>query len=49
VALFCSATLAWFYSALDSPVCGGTMRVVERLSAAQPLLRSPPQPDRCAA
>ncbi len=31
------------------PVCGGTMRVVERLSAAQLLLRSPPQPDRCAA
>ena len=31
------------------PVCGGTMYVVERLSAAQLLLRSPPQPDRCAA
>ena len=31
------------------PVCGGTMHVVERLSAAQLLLRSPPQPDRCAA
>ena len=33
----------------DCPVCGGTMRVVERLSAAQLLLRSPPQPDRCTA
>jgi hypothetical protein len=31
------------------PVCGGTMHVVERLSAAQLLLRSPPQPQRCAA
>jgi hypothetical protein len=33
----------------NCPVCGGTMRVVERLSAAQLLLRSPPQLDRCAA
>jgi hypothetical protein len=33
----------------NCPVCGGTMHVVERLSAAQLLLRSPPQPDRCAA
>jgi hypothetical protein len=33
----------------NCPVCGGTVHVVERLSAAQPLLRSPPQPDRCAA
>ena len=33
----------------NCPVCGGTMRVVERLSAAQLLLRSPPQPDQCAA
>jgi len=33
----------------NCPVCGGVMRVVERLSAAQLLLRSPPQPDRCAA
>ena len=30
-------------------LCGGTMRVVERISAAQLLLRSPPQPDRSAA
>ena len=34
---------------LELPLCGGTMRVVERLSAAQLLLRAPPQPDRCAA
>ena len=33
----------------NCPRCGGAMRVVERLSAAQLLLRSPPQPDRCAA
>ncbi len=33
----------------NCPVCGGNMHVVERLSAAQLLLRSPPQPDRCAA
>jgi hypothetical protein len=33
----------------NCPVCGATMRVVERLSAAQLLLRSPPQPNRCAA
>ncbi|MGD1215470.1 MAG: transposase [Terriglobales bacterium] len=33
----------------NCPACGGTMHVVERLSAAQLLLRSPPQPDRCAA
>jgi Putative transposase len=33
----------------NCPACGGTMHVVERLSAAQLLLRSPPEPDRCAA
>ena len=33
----------------NCPACGGTMHVVERLSAAQLRLRSPPQPDRCAA
>ena len=33
----------------NCPACGGTMHVVERLSAAQLLLRSPPQPDRCVA
>ena len=37
------------HSLWNCPVCGGTMRVVERLSAAQLLLRSPPQTDRCAA
>jgi hypothetical protein len=37
------------HSLWNCPVCGGTMRVVERLSSAQLLLRSPPQPDRCAA
>jgi hypothetical protein len=37
------------HSLWNCPVCGGTMRVVERLSAAQLLLRSPPQPDRRAA
>jgi Putative transposase/Transposase zinc-binding domain len=31
------------------PVCGGTMHIVERLSTLQLLLRSPPQPERCAA
>lgn len=33
----------------NCPVCGGTMHVVERFTAAQLLLRSPPQPDRRAA
>jgi hypothetical protein len=37
------------HSLWNCPVCGGTMRVVERFSVAQLLLRSPPQPDRCAA
>jgi len=37
------------HSLWNCPVCGATMRVVEPLSAAQLLLRSPPQPDRCAA
>jgi hypothetical protein len=37
------------HSLWNCPVCGGTMHVVERLSAAQLLLRSPPQPDRHAA
>jgi hypothetical protein len=37
------------HSLWNCPVCGGTMRVVERLSAAQLLPRSPPQADRCAA
>jgi len=33
----------------NCPVCGGTMRVAERFTAAQLLPRSPPQPERCAA
>ena len=37
------------HSLWNCPVCGGAMRVVERLSAAQLMLRSPPQTDRCAA
>ncbi len=37
------------HSLWQCPLCGGTMHLVERLSAAQLLLRSPPQPDRCAA
>jgi hypothetical protein len=31
------------------PLCGGTMQVVERLSAAQFFLRAPPNPRRCVA
>jgi hypothetical protein len=37
------------HSLWNCPVCGGTMRAVERLSPAQLLLRSPPEADRCAA
>ena len=37
------------HSLWNCPICGATMRIVERLSAAQLLLRSPPQPDQCAA
>jgi Putative transposase/Transposase zinc-binding domain len=33
----------------NCPLCGGVMRVVERLSAAQLFLRSPPHSGRCAA
>ena len=33
----------------NCPICGGTMHVVEPLSAAQIMLRSPPHPVRCAA
>jgi Putative transposase len=31
------------------PLCGGTMHVIERLTSAQLLLRSPPYTDRRAA
>jgi hypothetical protein len=37
------------HSLWQCPLCGGTMRVVERLSAAQLLLRSPPHLIRYAA
>jgi len=37
------------HSLWNCPLCGGIMHVVERLSAAQLLLRSPPHPGRCAA
>jgi hypothetical protein len=37
------------HSHWNCPLCGGTMQVVERLSAAQLLLRSPPNLSRCAA
>jgi hypothetical protein len=37
------------HSLWNCSVCGAAMRVVERLSAAQLLLRSPPQPDWYAA
>jgi hypothetical protein len=48
VAAASSATLP-IHSLWNCPLCGGTMRVVERLSAVQLLLRSPPNPSRCAA
>jgi len=37
------------HSLWNCPLCGGVMHVVERLSAAQLLLRSPPQPKKYAA
>ena len=37
------------HSLWNCPLCGGIMHIVERLSAAQLLLRSPPHPGRCAA
>jgi hypothetical protein len=37
------------HSTWNCPLCGGTMQVVERLSAAQLLLRSPPHLSRGAA
>jgi hypothetical protein len=37
------------HSLWQCPLCGGIMQVVERLSAAQLLLRSPPHLSRCAA
>ncbi len=37
------------HSLWQCPLCGGTLQVVERLSATQLLLRSPPFLSRCAA
>ena len=47
----CAASLTTLpaHSTWNCPLCGGTMLVVERLSAAQLLLRSPPHLSRCAA
>ena len=47
----CAASLTTppAHSTWNCPLCGGTMLVVERLSAAQLLLRSPPHLSRCAA
>ena len=36
------------HSTWRCPLCGGSMRIVERISAAQLLARSPPQALRCA-
>jgi hypothetical protein len=44
-----SSSAASVHSQWNCPVCGGTMQVVERLSAAQLLLRSPPRSRWCAA
>jgi hypothetical protein len=33
----------------NCPLCGGIMQVVERRSATQLFLRSPPHPSQCAA
>jgi hypothetical protein len=47
----CAASLTTLHahSTWNCPLCGGTMRVVERLSTAQLLLRSPPPLSRCAS
>jgi hypothetical protein len=44
-----SSSVDQTHSLWHCPLCGATMRVVERISAAQLLLRAPPQPNRCAA
>ena len=44
-----SPTTLSTHSLWNCPLCGGIMRVVEHLSAAQLLLRSPPHLSRCAA
>src|ERR1019366_4206487 len=47
----CAASLTTLHahSTWNCPLCGKTMQVVERLSAAHLLLRSPPHLSRCAA
>ena len=47
----CAASLATLptQSTWNCPLCGGTIQVVERLSAAQLFLRSPPLLSRCAS
>ncbi len=44
-----SATMQPSHSMWRCPICGGTMQVVERISAAQLTLRSPPHRSRYAA
>jgi hypothetical protein len=44
-----SSSAASVHSHWNCPICGGVMQVVERLSAAALLLRSPPSSRRCAA
>ena len=47
--LSASSSPASGHSRWNCPICGGVMPVVERLSAAALLLRSPPSSSRCAA
>ena len=44
-----ASSAASLHSHWNCPVCGGTMQLVERFSAAQLLLRSPPSSCWCAA
>jgi hypothetical protein len=44
-----SSSAASVHSHWNCPICGGTMQVVERLTAAQLLLRSPPRFCPCTA
>ena len=44
-----ASSAASLHSHWNCPLCGGTMQVVERISAAQLLLRSPPHSFGCAA
>jgi hypothetical protein len=46
--LSASSSAASGHSRWNCPICGGVMQVVERLSAAALLLRSPPSSSRCA-